>query len=499
MAEEIKPRWEWRCIGDELGTIEKELGERTPDRVEESEETYLLSARTDACVKLRGGLLDVKVLFEVSEQGLEHWNPIAKDPFPVGAEPLRAALGQLGVPDARLEREAYSVEQMIDEVIKPNEDLRAVRVGKVRRRHTIGPCAAELTDLEFEGRTIRTVAIESTDHDGVVAAVEDFERQTRPNVSLPRGLKQLVGLGAHRYAVIDVGTNSVKFLLAERSPEGAWSMLVNRSDVARLGEGLDKSGRLSEEAMARTLDAIAAAADEAWRQGADGVVAVGTAGLRAASNSAEFIAAVEERCGIKLEVISGQEEARLSYLAAIADLGDVQGSLLVFESGGGSTQFTFGRADKIDEQFSVDAGAVRYAERFGLTDKVNDEALAAAMQAIAADLSALDGRPAPAAVVAMGGTVTNLAAIKHQMKNYDPDIVQGTVLDLKELDRQIEMFRTRSAEERRAIVGLQPKRADIILAGACIVRSVLAKLGVESLMVSDRGLRHRLVVERFGP
>jgi exopolyphosphatase / guanosine-5'-triphosphate,3'-diphosphate pyrophosphatase len=88
--------------------------------------------------------------------------------------------------------------------------------------------------------------------------------------------------------------------------------------------------------------------------------------------------------------------------------------------------------------------------------------------------------------------------VKHELATYDPELIQGTVLDLGELNRQIELFRTRSAEERRGIVGLQPKRAEIIVAGACVVRTVLAKLGRESLVVSDRGLRHRLLVERFG-
>ena len=99
----------------------------------------------------------------------------------------------------------------------------------------------------------------------------------------------------------------------------------------------------------------------------------------------------------------------------------------------------------------------------------------------------------------MGGALTNLAAVKHELATYDRKVVQGTVLGVTELERQIELYRTRSAEERRAIVGLQPKRADIILAGACIVRTVLAKLGSTSLVVSDRGLRHQLLLERFGP
>ncbi len=98
----------------------------------------------------------------------------------------------------------------------------------------------------------------------------------------------------------------------------------------------------------------------------------------------------------------------------------------------------------------------------------------------------------------MGGAVTNLAAVRHGLAEYDPEVVQGTVLDRTELDRQIELYRTRTADERRTIVGLQPQRADIILAGACIVRTVLDKLGKDSLVVSDRGLRHGVLAERFG-
>ena len=171
---------------------------------------------------------------------------------------------------------------------------------------------------------------------------------------------------------------------------------------------------------------------------------------------------------------------------------------MVFDSGGGSSQFSFGRGARVDERFSVNVGAVRFTERFGLDGVVDDDALAAALAAIAADLSALDGRPAPDAVVAIGGTVTNLAAVSHGLARYDPDVVQGTVLDRAEVDRQIELYRTRTADERRGIAGLQPKRAEVILGGACIVRTVMEKLGAGSVTVSDRGLRHGLLVERFG-
>jgi exopolyphosphatase/guanosine-5'-triphosphate,3'-diphosphate pyrophosphatase len=236
---------------------------------------------------------------------------------------------------------------------------------------------------------------------------------------------------------------------------------------------------------------------EAKRHDVLAIAAVGTAGLRMSSNRDAAIAAMEARSGLTVEVISGEEEARLAYLGARSGLGRVPGSVVVFDTGGGSSQFTFGRETSVDERFSVDVGAVRYTERFGLDGIVSPEVLREAMQVIATDLSRLDGRPVPDALAAMGGAVTNMAAVRHQLAQYDPEIVQGTVLDRAEIDRQIELYRSRDADARRAIVGLQPKRAEVILAGACIVRTVMEKLGKDSLTVSDRGLRHGVLAERF--
>jgi hypothetical protein len=161
-------------------------------------------------------------------------------------------------------------------------------------------------------------------------------------------------------------------------------------------------------------------------------------------------------------------------------------------------QFTFGQGARVEERFSVEVGAARYTERFGLAGAVGPEVLRAVLAAIATDLSRIDGRPRPGALVAMGGAVTNIAAVKHGLTMYDPNIIQRTVLDRAEIEQQIEMYRSRESAQRRSIVGLQPKRAEVILAGACIVRTVMDKLGQGSLVVSDRGLRHGLFAERFG-
>ena len=147
----------------------------------------------------------------------------------------------------------------------------------------------------------------------------------------------------------------------------------------------------------------------------------------------------------------------------------------------------------------MNVGAVRYTERYALGGVVPAERLAEAFAALDRDLVRLDGRPTPDVLVAMGGAVTNLAAVKHGLAEYDPDVVQGTVLDVAEIDRQIATYSALSADDRRQVVGLQPQRADIILAGACIVRTVLRKLGKDELTVSDRGLRHGVLEHKFAP
>jgi exopolyphosphatase/guanosine-5'-triphosphate,3'-diphosphate pyrophosphatase len=251
--------------------------------------------------------------------------------------------------------------------------------------------------------------------------------------------------------------------------------------------------------MARSAAAIAGMVEEAKQRRTAGLAAVGTAGLRIAPNGADFVDLVRARCGVTVEVISGEEEARLAYLAATSGLGlGPEGTRVVFDTGGGSSQFTFGEGDRVDERFSLEVGAVRFTEEFGLDGPVSDDVLAAAIAAVERDLSRIGGRPTPDLLVGMGGGLTNLAAVSHELATYDPDVVQGTVLDRAEIDRQVELYRTRTADERRQVVGLQPQRAEVILAGALVVRSVMHLLGKDALTVSDRGLRYGVLAERFG-
>jgi exopolyphosphatase/guanosine-5'-triphosphate,3'-diphosphate pyrophosphatase len=300
-----------------------------------------------------------------------------------------------------------------------------------------------------------------------------------------------------KYAVIDIGTNSVKFNISERREDGGWQTIVDRAEITRLGEGLQQTGEINAEAMERTVSAIAAMADEARRNDVAAIAAVGTMGMRTAGNSRQFLDTVEQRCGLKIEIISGEEEGRLAYIAVKSGLGLAQGALAIFDTGGGSSQFTFGHGDSVQERFSVNVGAVRYTEKYGLTGIVPPDQLEAALQAISTDLRQLDNRPSPDALVGMGGAITNLAAVKHNLAKYDPNVIQGSTIERSEIAGQIALLCSRSLDDRRKIVGLQPKRADVILAGACIVKTVMEKLGKDALSVSDRGLRHGLLIDRF--
>lgn len=496
-AEEIIPRWEWRAFDRRFAVAEPLFDARQSAGVQESEELYLLSHATGANVKVRFDLIDIKVLQGVDAHGLEQWKPVAKSTFPLDAAEIEAVSTVLQTPLPRLDRGSYTLHQFLAELAEP-AGIRPVNVTKRRVRYTIGGCTSEVTDVVADERPMRTIAIESADASAVIDAVREMGLDGYVNTNYTHGLSAAVDDRDAVYGVIDVGTNSVKFHVASRSSCGVWQTIVDRAEVTRLGEGLDKSGNIADAALERTVTAIAGMVDEAGAHDARAIAAAGTAGLRIAANREPVVAAIRERAGVTVEVISGEDESRLAYMAAQAGLHFGDDSIVVFDTGGGSSQFTFGRGPQVDERYSVNIGAVTYTERFQLEGQVSGYVLDQAIDAISDDLGSLDDRPAPDALVAMGGAVTNMTAVELSLAVYDPGVVNGTVLDRAEIDRQIALYSSKTAEDRRSIVGLQPKRAEVILAGACIVRTVMDKLDMDSATICDRGLRHGLLVERFG-
>jgi exopolyphosphatase/guanosine-5'-triphosphate,3'-diphosphate pyrophosphatase len=497
-ANKVAHRWEWRVFGLRLAPGDQVLSRLAPlGEPQESDEVYLLGEE-DSNLKLRFDLFDVKKLVEVDEDGLELWAPISKTQFPMATEDIESVFDSVGLVRPESARDRYTMDQFLDELVDPHPGLEIVQVHKRRVRYSIEGCMAELTSLTANGRDTKTIAAESEDPAAVLAAVELLGLAGHVNTSYSRGLRCLLGLSPVRYAVIDIGTNSVKFHIGEQHTDGSWERVVDRAEVSRLGEGLDENGELQPEPVERTVRAVEAMAAQAEEEKVLGMVAVGTAALRIAPNSALATNSIRERVGLPVQVLSGEEESRLAYLAVSAGVGVTDGDVVVFDTGGGSTQFTFGQGGQVDERYSVNVGAVPYTERFGLADAVDDDTIEEVRRALDHDLVSLDERKAPDALVGMGGAMTNLTAVSLSLGTYDPDAVQGATMSLEEVERQIGTYQRMGHEERRSIVGLQANRAPVILAGALIVATVMAKLGQKALVVSDRGLRHGLIRERFG-
>ena len=463
----------------------------------ETDETYLLGPG-DVNVKIRFGLLDIKKLIDVDDYGLELWTPISKHEFPTTVDEAASVFDAWSLPLAGAKRPVYDVNQFLQELVTPQPALDIASVHKSRSRYLIGGCMAEITSLVANGNRTTTIAVEAEDPAAIPAVVEMLGLSGHRNVSYGQGLRCLLGLAPVRYGVVDIGTNSVKFHIGEQHTDATWTRVVDRAKVSRLGEGLDETGEIQAEALERTISAVEGMVAESEEKEALAIAAVGTAALRIASNSTWVVDSIKERTGVKVEVVSGEEESRLAYLAITAGVGLPDGAVVVVDTGGGSTQFTFGGAGDVYERFSLNVGAVRYTERFGLDQAVDQETIEEARRMLADDLSSLDGRPSPNALVGMGGAMTNLTAVSLSLAPYDPDVVQGAVVTFDEVERQIALFRSMGHEDRRGIVGLQANRAPVILAGALIVATVMQKLEARSLVVSDRGLRHGLIRERFG-
>jgi exopolyphosphatase/guanosine-5'-triphosphate,3'-diphosphate pyrophosphatase len=190
----IVPRWEWRTFGDSFGFAESLLGAGEPERVQESDETYVLSREADASVKVRDGLMDVKQLEEVNGDGLEQWRPVLKNAFPLATADVATMLQALGVSEPETTRDAYTLEQLLVEVVEPNELLAAAAVHKRRTHYRFGGCMTEVSEISAGGGSARTIVVEGEDPGLVAAAVRDLGLADRKNTCLALGLKTMLGL-----------------------------------------------------------------------------------------------------------------------------------------------------------------------------------------------------------------------------------------------------------------------------------------------------------------
>jgi len=307
---------------------------------------------------------------------------------------------------------------------------------------------------------------------------------------------------AQRIAVVDLGTNSTRLLVADVAAGGRLEEVERRTVVTRLGEGVDATGRLSDAALARVYECLAGYRDLVDRTGAEHAVAVATSAVRDADNGDELRAEVQQRHGFDIRVITGEEEARLTFLGATS--GRRAGErTLVIDIGGGSTELVIGEPGSSPGfHVSTRLGSVRQTERH-LTDDppshASTEALAAAAAEIVGDAVPASLRSSVRAGIAVAGTATSLAAIDQALDPYDPAKVHGYPLRRGECERMLSMLAAMPVAERREVAGLHPDRAPTIVAGAAILVESMRLFGLHEIETSEADILHGAALDVLTP
>jgi exopolyphosphatase/guanosine-5'-triphosphate,3'-diphosphate pyrophosphatase len=308
-----------------------------------------------------------------------------------------------------------------------------------------------------------------------------------------------------RVAAIDIGTNTVLLLVAEEMARGL-SPLVERATITRLGEDVDRTRRLKPDAVARTCTCLEEYAEVVKASAVDRVALVGTSAMRDAAGGEALRQRIRELFGVDARVISGEAEAKLTFHGALSGLARPDGTeTAVFDIGGGSTEVVLGtpEASAVRYSHSFDVGSVRLTERF----IAHDPPLTAELEAIATTLTQTF-RAVPAiapgvAPVGVAGTITTLAAVALGIDPYDGGRVHGATLSTAAIRKTVLDLGAMDVVHRRAVPGIEPKRADVIVAGGLIAIALLDHWKADSLTVSDRGVRwglaEELVQESRGP
>jgi exopolyphosphatase/guanosine-5'-triphosphate,3'-diphosphate pyrophosphatase len=333
---------------------------------------------------------------------------------------------------------------------------------------------------------------------------------------------------AQRIATIDLGTNTILLLVVELEDAGVFRVLTDRAEIARLGAGVDRTRSLSAEGVERALEVLREYVHTCRNLGVDEIVAAGTSALRDALNAQIFLARLKHELKLDLRVLSGREEAAYSYLAVQKGLHIEAKDVLVVDVGGGSTEFIWASDGKMHGLASLDLGSVRLTERYLRSDPVRKEECELLIQTVDQSVGRLLGdwgglRPfenlmvvsqvEPQAqdrplrqtqgesrritMVGIAGTFTTLSAVQKGLTHYSHSEVHGSRLSRVEVGRQVGLYRSKTVAERKQIAGLEPKRADVILAGALAIERIMSLFGIDEVIVSDQGIRYGLLYEKI--
>ncbi len=302
-----------------------------------------------------------------------------------------------------------------------------------------------------------------------------------------------------RIAVVDTGTNSTRLWIGDVEDEKVTSELVRRSNVTRLGDGVDSNGHLQDDAMERVFDMVKGYRDLIDKHDADKAFALFTSAARDAANGQEFADELGSRFGLEVHILKGDDEARLTYRGATSERDpDDPTPTLVVDIGGGSTELVIGARAEMSFHVSTQAGVVRQTERHLHEDPpTGDE-----QQELAADVSAIindavpeDRRRAARRMIAVAGTATSLAAIAQSLDPYDPEKVHGYVMQRDECETILKRLASVPLEERCQTPGLDPARAPTIVAGVLILLQVLELFGLDELEVSENDILRGAALE----
>jgi exopolyphosphatase/guanosine-5'-triphosphate,3'-diphosphate pyrophosphatase len=300
-------------------------------------------------------------------------------------------------------------------------------------------------------------------------------------------------------AVIDMGTNSTRLLVADVD-DGRVDGIERRSTVTRLGRGVDMTQQLATEAIDDVANAVGEYISLYEPLEPDTLAVLATSAVRDASNADAFIAELRERFALDARILTGEEEARLTYLGAVADRPAADGTLVI-DIGGGSTELVVGSGRDVTFRTSLQVGTVRYTERHIRSDPATApelEALAEDVRkAMFAELAAAEFFDISSGI-AVAGTPTSLAAIEQELDPYDPEKVHGYVLSLDAIQRMYSMLSGKSLEERLKVTGLHPGRAPTIVAGVVILIQAMRAFGLQKIEVSERDILDGAALEAAG-
>jgi exopolyphosphatase/guanosine-5'-triphosphate,3'-diphosphate pyrophosphatase len=302
-----------------------------------------------------------------------------------------------------------------------------------------------------------------------------------------------------RVAVVDIGTNSTRLLIADVAPDGALAQLHRESIVTRLGDRVDATGRLADDAIERVFDTLGHYRNLIDEHDATATTAVLTSAVRDATNGAQFTSAVRERYGLDARTIGGDEEAALTFAGATSERPHDGRELVVVDIGGGSTEFVIGCDGAVGFHASTQAGVVRQTERHIRDDPPRREDIAELRAAVAGIIEQHipgDLRDRLTQAIAVAGTATSCAAIELELDPYDPKRVHGHTLTRATCERILDVLAPLTNAERRNVTGLHPDRAPTIVAGVAMLIEVFDAFGLDALEVSEHDILRGAAIAR---